>query len=373
MLDMAAYLCLFALPVVAFASRLPPYFRDPMRHTELAFAAFGLHLGNYFWSGVAKLQIGPHPWTWILENQTHKTMLYALENGTLPIGHIPWLVDHIYSTAGFLVIPLNFSIVAFQLFAIVCVFRMSWLKITSIFYDIFHAGIYILGGLFFWPWVWNNFTILLSASRQRTEVSLMAKLMCVLVILLGDVSGFPRSARLAWFDVTDVRRTYFQAVTSDGRTLAVPPSFFLTHSFGVSQGYMDMAAHEGQYRPTIWASAATYDRQLSSGTCPAPGPIDPKLVETEQKREERLDTVKHFVRAQHEKMKAREAIFGADNFYFRSHHHPSNPFLFSEFNRLNLKDVVAYNLVVESACLRLDHGKVEKTVVNRVVDRFDVE
>ena len=136
---------------------------------------------------------------------------------------------------------------------------------------------------------------------------------------------------------------------------------------------MDGTEHEGQYRRTIWASAESYDRRLSSGTCPAPEPIDPKLVETEQHREQRLDTVGRFVRAHHEKMKEREAIFGADNFYFRSHHHPSNPFLFSEFNQLNLKDVVAYNLVVESACLRLDHGKVEKTVVNRIVDRFDVE
>ncbi len=43
--------------------------------TCIAFIAVGLHLGNYFWSGVAKVNLGPEPWSWALENPTQNMML----------------------------------------------------------------------------------------------------------------------------------------------------------------------------------------------------------------------------------------------------------------------------------------------------------
>ena len=375
MLDMAVYLALFAIPAVAIGPRMHDYFCSPERQTEIAFVAFGLHLGNYFWSGIAKLLVGPRLWTWVLENKTYNTIPYALEKGTLPIGHIPWLVEFSHQGMQWLQTPLNAAIAGFQVFAIVCVFRMIWLKLASLLYDLLHLGIWLFGGLFFWPWVWNNFTILLAARGERGTIPLSAKVACVLTILLGyPAFKLQEFAWLGWFDVVDVRQTYFQALTRDGRALRVPTSFFLSHSYSVSHGYMDTVPHEGHYADTSsWGSARSYKRLLTSGTCPNPEPVAPETLETSEGKTARLDRVGAFVRAHHQKMKAREQLLGKTSYYWRAHHHPSNPFLFHNFNDLSVNDIIAYNLVVESDCLRLRDGKTEKTVVARLVERFDVE
>jgi len=39
-----------------------------------------------------------------------------------------------------------------------------------------------------------------------------------------------------------------------------------------------------------------------------------------------------------------------------------NPFVFTEFNRLRIDDIVAYKYVVESVCLSLDNGKLVRDV-----------
>lgn len=373
MIDMVLYLALFAIPAVVIGPSIHPYFRDHSRQIELTFVAFGLHLGNYFWSGMAKLLVGPHLWTWVFENRTFNTIPYSIENGTLPIGHLPWLVDFAHGAMQSLVIPLNLSIAGFQLLAIVAIFRMSWLKIASLYYDLLHLGIWLFGGLFFWPWIWNNFTILLAARAERSPIHWPAKLACLLTILLGyPALGLHQSAWLGWFDVTDARQTYFEAVAKDGHVARVPSSFFLSHSYSVSHGYMDTAPHQGQYAHTWWGSAS-YDRHRSSGTCPEPEQVPPDSLETNEKRTARLNQVGRFIRAHHAKMEGREEAFGKGSFYFRSHHHPSNPYLFRAFDQLSLNDIVGYNLVVESVCHRMKDGNVEKTVVGRLVEYFDVK
>jgi hypothetical protein len=140
MADMTLYLSTFGILAVQVGPKLHDYFADEARQTELAFVAFGLHLANYFWSAVAKLTIGPHLWTWALENHTYNSIPNTIVNGTLPIGQFPTLVQFVYDFMKATVIPLNLAIVAFQLFAIICVFRV----------------------VMFWPWIWNNVTVLLA-------------------------------------------------------------------------------------------------------------------------------------------------------------------------------------------------------------------
>src|SRR5262249_17954174 len=115
MLDMALYLSLFGILVVHIGPKVHSYFADQLRQTEVAFVAIGLHLANYFWSAIAKLTIGPHLWTWVLENHTYNSIPYTIVKGTLPIGQFPWLVQTAYDLMKFTVVPLNIAIVGFQL------------------------------------------------------------------------------------------------------------------------------------------------------------------------------------------------------------------------------------------------------------------
>jgi hypothetical protein len=372
MLDMALYLTIFGVVGVRVAALIHPYFTNPNRLEEIAYVSFGLHLGNYFWSGVAKLFLGPHFWTWAIENQTFNTILYAATNGTLPIGHFPSLVQAAYTAAQVAVHPLNIAIVGCQIFAVVSPLRRLWLKAASVIYDVLHLGIWILGGLFFWPWVWNNITIFVAASSQRSRASLSAKLACVLAIVLGFPSlPYYKAAWLAWFDVADARQTYFEAVTEDGRRARVPSSFFLSHSYSVSHGFMDTASHAGHFGFTLWGSSPNYERLLSSGKCIAPK--NTTETESDIDKTARLERVGKFVRAHHAKMLSRRSWLGPHSYYYsRLHHHPSNPFLFAQFNNMRLSDIVAYNLVVESVCHRLKEGVVIPSVLGRTEERFVV-
>jgi hypothetical protein len=372
MLDMAVYLSVFAIGHVRFSPKFAPLLDLRGSQENIAFIAFGLHLGNYFWSGVAKAVVGLHFWSWPFENQTQNIIPYALDKGTLPIGHFPWIVQYTYDIAQFLAIPLNLAIMGFQLFAIICVLRLSWLKVATIFYDMFHIGIFYMSGLFFWPWIWNNFTILAAANTLRTGITKQAKAGCILTIILGNpIFGLYESARLGWFDVADARQLYFEAVTDKERAM-VPASFFLTNSYGVSLGYVDSAAHPGHYPFTPWNAARDYNRQVTSGTCPPPVPPNLPGQETMDERAVRLERVGLFVRAHHAKMLARQRTYPKFSYYFMVHHQPSNPYLFEKFNALDLDDVRAYDLVVESACYQIANGHVIKKLVGRTIERFDV-
>jgi hypothetical protein len=374
MLDMALFLALGGLLLVHFAPRLHPWLASPDRQGEIVGAAFGLHLANYFWSGVAKVAIGPTPWYWIFENHTYNQIPHTIESGILPLGHVPWLAEFAYEAFRWTFVPLNAAIVIVQLCAIIAIFKLNWLKISSVLFDCLHIGIYLLGGLFFWPWIWNNLTIWWAARSTKSPLTLNTKVACVVAILLGAPAlKINDAAWLAWFDVADARQSYFAAVTEDGREIRAPSAFFLTHSYSVSHQNMAREAEPGHYEHTMLASARTVDRNDLSGQCADPSSFPVRgTVETQAQRTERMDWPQRFLSAHHAKMLEREATFGRGNFYFRSHHHPSNPFLYSEFNALHLSEVVGYRLVMESACFGLNAGHVTKRVLARNVEYFGV-
>jgi hypothetical protein len=373
MLDMSLYLSLLGLAVVT-VGKILPWLGSPDRQSEVVGVGFGLHLGNYFWSGVAKVMAGPTPWYWITDNKTFNQIPYTIESGVHPLGHLPWLEHLAYEGLKFANVPLNAAVVAVQLFAIVCVFRVNWLKLSAIVYDALHIGIYVFGGLFFWPWIWNNVTVLWAASKAKEGLSLNTKIACFAAILLGAPAlNLNKSADLAWFDVADARQVYFEAVTADGDAVKVPSAFFLSHSYSVSHAYMGAHQIEGMYPYTMLSSSDSVARNEADGTCPAMTPAEPgEKVETAEDRAARQDQLSRLLRAHHEKMLAREASFGPGNFYFHLHHHPSNPFLYPEFNKLSLKDVTGYNLVIRSVCHRMSEGRTANKVVASNTEYFDV-
>lgn len=375
MLDMALYLAVFGVAVVKIGPRIHPWLAAPQRQSEIVGVAMGLHLANYFWSGMAKVLIGPTPWYWAFENETYNQIPYTIESGILPLGHVPWLSQLAYDTLAFFNTPLNAVIVLVQLFAILCVLKVSWLKITSILFDLLHIGIYVFGGLFFWPWIWNNLTIWWAARSQKKQgLQINTKAACIAAILLGaPILQINSAAWLAWFDVADARQIYFEAITREGREVKVPSAFFSSHSYSVSHGYMGHHDIEGQYMATTLASSDTYARNEHSGLCSDPALFgETRYVEDDEQRLARQASLGNFLNYHHDKMLEREASVGRGSWYFHAHHHPSNPFLYDEFNALSLKDVVGYNLVMESVCHSMKDGRVQKKVIAHTKEYYDV-
>jgi hypothetical protein len=87
--------------------------------------------------------------------------------------------------------------------------------------------------------------------------------------------------------------------------------------------------------------------------------------ETAEAREVREAQLSRFLIAHHKKMLARDPTQARQSYYFRFHQHPSNPFLYKDFNALSLEDVVGYQQVIESVCHSMDGGHVEKKVIAR--------
>ena len=338
----------------------------------LAYIAIGFHLGNYFWSGFAKLVLGPEPWSWALENPTQNIMLGALKRGVLPSGAMPGVTQALFDGFGRIASLSNIIVLITQLFALVVVLRIGWLRVATLAYDGLHVGIYILGGLFFWPWVWNNLSILLAVRRTSDQqIGWAPKVCCIIAILLGGGVTLGSSAKLAWWDVTDIKIPMIQAQAESGAWVDVPVSYFLSHSYAVSHGYVDLAQTQGHYLPTQWGSARRYERAKTSGRCPETSYID--NVESSQARAERLERVGKFLRAHHRKMAQRANEGGHNNFYLRSHHHPSNPWMYRTFNDLDVRKIKRYRVLTQSVCMALSDGRLIERIIKEDAVTFDTD
>ena len=334
----------------------------------LAFIAIGFHLGNYFWSGRQKLSLGPHFWTWAFENPTQNMMLVFLTKGALPLGAFPTITQQLFDGFASAVVFSNLFVIISQLFAVLAPLRVGWLFIACLAYDILHIGIYILAGLLFWPWIWNNASIMVSIrGYSDREIGWLPKFCCIAAIVFGGfgnsarlawLGGFGNSARLAWFDTADIKVFTIQAETPNHKWVNVPSSFFLSNSYSVFPGYhFDMGMNRGHYRPSALSAISDYERLKTSGLCSAP-PF--AFDESEEKQEAVRERLGAFLSAHVDKMRRRAAEYGKYNFYFRLETLPSNPWLFSEFNRLDLRQISKFRLLTQSVCLRLENGALEE-------------
>lgn len=321
-----------------------------------AFVAIGVHLGNYFWSGVAKVTIGPE-WTyWILENKTQNTMLPGLAIGIVPYSGNTAVVQSVHATVSALHQWLNAGVVAIQLFAILALLRLVALRLATVAYDIMHISIYLMLGAFFWPWVWNNLSILYAIGGKRdAEINWVSRTACILVILSGMYVELARSSPLAWFDTPLMKLSQVQVRTGETSPwIDVPVSFFLGHSYSMGHGVFSYGLEEGHYRPG--ARGSSVDRELHeiAETCPAP----PLLTETEtaDQRAERQRQISAFLRAHHQKMLDRNETLPHNWFYWRAHHFPSNPMEYKGFNGIELSAVTAYRVLTRSICMGVEEG-----------------
>jgi len=348
----------------------------PALQTCFAFNAIAFHLGNYFWSGFAKMAIGPRPLSWVTDNPTQNTVLIGLEKGTMPLGHITPLVDFTFEALSTTAPLTNAFVLCIQLGAIIALFRVSWLIWTSIAYDVLHIVIYVAAGVFFWPWIWINVAILYALRRaRRLRVPMIAKLSCLLCIILGAPAApifDMHFALLGWYDADAVKSARFQAQAPDGRWIDIPTAFFNSHSYTISHGYMDLATQAKHYPPARWASV-NYHHYAHVKNCAAPAPLPGVALETADEFADRRDRARRFIRAHHAKVLQRVDDQGRYNPYLRSHHHPSNPWLYRDFNALDLRQVTAYRLLSQSVCLSLDNGDFQRAVQHEDIIHIPLE
>lgn len=322
-------------------------------------AGIGGHLGNYLYSGLAKLVLDGGPLSWLLGNQLFDGVPGALEKGTLPVAASPWLTQFVYQALILFAIPMNVAAFLMQIIAPVACTRRRWLIAATIGYDLFHIAVYLALGLLFWKWIALNLIIVATLVRMTDAQWRNGGAMTALVFCIGGLVFF-RTATLAWYDSPGFASPYFVAEMDDGSRHRLPNAFFRSSSYQVSQGRIWWPGGEGHFNPSIWGSVLHWQDNLAGRHCQVPEraePAEPKWGPPE--------VVARFVAAHHRKMLPRLDEHGRMNYRWLPHHHLPSPFLPDPVASLDKRRIATYIYVVDSVCLSMRDGQLQRRVLKR--------
>ncbi len=332
-----------------------------LRRAALLILAIGVggHFGNYFYSAIAKLALDGGVFSWIFDNRLYDGLPGALERGTFPFAISPAVTQFTYDAMKALNLPLHLFSFAAQFAAIIAVFRRRWVIALTIVYDVFHIVVYITFGLIFWKWIALNAIVLATvAAIPDAWWTRSVKLAAAASVLAGAI--FFKTATLAWYDSPGFLSVFFEAELKDGSRVRVPPAFFHSASYQVSQARLYAPPAEGHFNFAIWGSVLRYDDVVAGRNCEIPerdGP-PPELYGP-------LDAVRAYIAAKHERAVAKADAEGIYRVGPYIHHHMPTPFLKTAFAEVSMRDIKAYHYVVESVCLGLENGRLERDLQKR--------
>ena len=355
----------FSVPVaLAIARRVPGGTTRPwpaIGAMLVVAASIGGHLGSYFHSGLAKLRLDGGPLSWMLDNQTQQGILIALEKGTYPFAAWPSLTQASYDVVASHPAIGNVLVVVVQLLAPIAMLRRQLLIAFTLVYDLFHLGVYLIYGLLFWKWILLNLVIVGVFVRSRERFSPAFILTGTAMTFFGQY--FVWTAHLAWYDSSNLMSPYVVAVTDSGRTVRVPSAAFGSLSYPVSHGVMFIPEDRAGHFPMVrWGSFTNYQATLTARTCTVPTNYDPLW-----RNPGSLQNLGRVVQARHRQLLGRVDGNGRFNMYLYPHHHYPSPFAHQAFGQLNLRTVVGYRWVVDSVCLSLVDGRLQRRVIKRSV------
>jgi hypothetical protein len=185
------------------------------------------HISYYFISGIAKIEISPNFYEWILYND-----LSNLFNSSLQMG---WLKDFdnsiiilISTLISYFNVPLNLLTVLIEISSIYFLRRGKTFRIYLIVASLFHFIIYLSSGIFFWKWIIINVVIVVISiigERESFEKVFDFKpLYFIILVLISPI--YLRPLSLAWFDTKLVEKYEIYLTDFNGNDFAVTGNFF---------------------------------------------------------------------------------------------------------------------------------------------------
>jgi hypothetical protein len=326
--------------------------------------AVGAHLGNYFCSGLAKLLASgvDAPWTWLLRNPTQTAMVIGLERGDNPLATFPHLLQWVWDCISGNALYFNFFVLGAQLLAPFAILRLRWLLVFTLLFDVFHIGVYFTLGALFHFWIAVNLIVYSSAWRlKESDITPMMKAVCVVTVMFGNLVFYTNW--LGWLDGAKLASPQFYAETRDGRSVLMPQVYYGIYSYTIAQA--------GMYIPDNHFSFRIGGNNLNRAAWQDATHCGPAIMPHQDTgvSEQAVETL---VRDTDRFMRANPAIKDLNLYYLYPHHMQPNPWVFTEFNRLKLEDIIGYRYVVESVCLDLKGGQLQRDVRHRSEFRYDV-
>ena len=323
-------------------------------------AALGIHLANYFWSAVEKMTLaGAAPWSWVLENRTHEIMLSATAAGLGPLlSHEPLHAAVVAQLAAHPV-PGNLAVLLLQLAALGAFLRVRLAIALTLLYDLSHLAIFVTTSILFWKWMILNLGFVWALRRlapRRTFPWPLAAIGVGLIVLAPLVFGV---ARLGWFDSASSNRVRVEALTADGREIAVPTTWFLEASAELAKSRLGQP-FDGHFEAigAFGKARDGYAQMRRANGCELEVAPTSGLADSF----ERQPTLETFFREHHAWMLSRLDADGHFPYGLFPHHNWSNPSLYREFAALDKRDVVAYRYTVDSVCLSERDGRLVEEV-----------
>lgn len=322
-------------------------------------AGIGGHLANYFFSALAKLTLDGGVFSWLLHNHLEAGLLGALEKGTMPLAAFPALTQFTYDALASTHLLVNFVAFLAQLLALAASRRRVWVIGVVVTYDLFHLLVYLIFGLLFWKWIALNTIIIATLVTVRDDQwKRHGRNACTVFMFLAPL--FFKTATLAWYDTPGFASEFFEAQLDDGRRMRIPSAYFGSASYQVSQGQFYYPANDKHFDFTIWGSVLHWKELMDGRQCHIP--------EQRARSNESfgtLDKVARYVKSHHRYVMSRVDDRGMFNYYLYPHHHVPSPFVPDPFYDVDKRDIQAYYYVIESVCLGLDQGKLERKVKAR--------
>ena len=320
-------------------------------------AGIGAHLGNYFWSALAKLVLDGGPLSWFVENDLRGHMLGSIEKRVLPAYASPWLTQALWDVMGALNWPMQLASFGLQAFALAAPWRRRWIMLATFGFDLFHLFIYATLGLLFFKWIALNLIILIALTAVReVEWDRTVARVCIGFVAAG--AAFFNTAMLAWYDSGNFVSPYFVAEMDDGTRHRVPSGFFASASYQASQAQLYIPPGSRHFTAYVFGSTRRFGDYDAQRQCRLPA--KPRAAPAQFGP---LDRLGRYVGEAHAIALARADERGVFDWYWYPHHHVPWPFVTEPFYRADKRRVARYIYVLESICQTMARGRVERRVM----------
>lgn len=195
------------------------------RTADFIFLLCCLVASSYWGSGLGKLRLD-----WINHPHLHLLPMGAYTNGWL--GFLP--PETIVSLVKF-VTPFTLPLMLFTLFVEWGVITLLWKRnLTIIFllsFIVFHAGIFLYTGMFFWKWILLEVALLFCFFLRKPTLSIYTRWHFLLSLaLIGGSTIWFRPTNLSWYDTRLSYSYRVEAIGKSGERYALPIGTFAPYN-----------------------------------------------------------------------------------------------------------------------------------------------
>ena len=242
---------------------------------EFLFIVICLIASSYWTSGLGKFRLdwfgyGPH-----LNNLLFAT--YA--NGWL--GFLsPNTVSQIGSGITPFIWPMMIGVAFIEGGAIFILSRRQLLPLFLIGFVLFHLGVVLLSGIFFWKIAAVEIALLIFILHKRLDktISIFTPSHLILsLLLIGGSSIWFNPINLSWYDSAASYVYRFEATDTNGEQSFLTPNFFRPYDYQFTLSAFGFLVEEPQL-PVFWG--ATFDRSIAEMVLAADSPAEVLEIES---------------------------------------------------------------------------------------------